>query len=165
MSETSYQRLGKLLQAKVENHARGITFLEAGTASGHTFELWATIEDNEVDTRFFMVAPGMRVLHVYLSDFQELLHAKDKVVVDVSEGVVFGQASYMFKILIANIEQQFRTSLNQDSHALDEIAYRPMDALIQTLQLLRRTYRYVVLIDGQLVSGEAIKPKELSPNS
>ncbi len=157
MSKTSYHRLGKLLQTKIKDHAQGVTFLEAQTESGHTFELWATIEGNEIDTRFFVVAPGMRVFHAYLSDFQSLLYDRDKVVTDPIEGAIFGQGSYVFRMLIAHVGSLFRESLEEPKQNMDVIVHRPVDALVEALKVLHRDYRHVLLMDDKLVTGELIK--------
>jgi len=158
MNKTSYHRLGKLLQTKVEEHAQGITFLEAQTESGHTFELWATIEDNEIDTRFFVVAPGMRVFHVYLSDFQRLLHDRDKVVTNPVEGAIFGQGSYVFRMIVAHAGSLFQESL-KNKPGSDDLVYQPNEALIEAFTALGRDYRHVLLMDGKLVTGELIKTR------
>jgi hypothetical protein len=158
-SGTSYHRLGSLLQEKVQSTAKGVTFLESRTISGHTFELWATIETNEIDSRFFVVAPGMQVLHIYLSDFQELLRLRDKVVTDAIEGTVFGQASYTFRLLVARMEDQFRDDLDADDQDTDALVHWPVKALVQAVHDLGRTYRHVLLINGQLVTGEVIKTR------
>lgn len=150
MTQTSYDELIDRLTARYKKHTVGLTFLESHTAGGYCYELFATVEKNEIDTRFFIIVPGGLIVQPLLSDFKEMLRERDKIVTEVVEGTVYGQGIFMFRIVMANVTARLT------AHLVDPPA--PKFYLIAALEELERSYRHLLWMGDKFVAGEMIRP-------